>query len=153
MLSLVKAFISKQSLPLAAICLSVLTFAGQLIITERYKASIKKDNDRFLEELRWEFKTREQAVKVAEYLSLQTNLKEDSPKSEYDLLNRLGWELSFWLPANLYRKLGQAAVSPTLETRRELIIEIRGLLLGEKAGNLTAGDVLYHAPGIGKHRK
>ncbi|MGD0230034.1 MAG: hypothetical protein ABSC19_06690 [Syntrophorhabdales bacterium] len=153
MLNLIRAFISSPYLALAAICLAILTFVSQLMITERYKASIERDHDRFLEELRWDSRAREEAAKVAEYLSLQSNLKEGSPESEYDLVNRLGWELALWLPSDVYRKLGQAATSPNYQKRLDVIIEIRRLLLGVKAGNLTAADVMVHAPGIGEYSK
>ena len=86
-------------------------------------------------------------------MALQTNLKENSPQNEYDRLNRLGWELAMWLPADVYRKLARAATSPTLKERFETVIEVRKLLLGDKAGDLSWNDVMFHAPGIGKHDK
>lgn len=96
---------------------------------------------------------RERAEKVAEYMALQTNLKENNPQEECDRANQLGWELAMWLPADLYKKVGKAATSPTLKERFETVIEVRKLLLGDKSGDLTSNDVMFHAPGIGKNTK
>jgi ABC-type uncharacterized transport system fused permease/ATPase subunit len=135
------------------IIFSVIQFIASVWIKSELEKSIAARYDRVLEDYKYNLKVRERAEKVAEYMALQTNLKESSPQNEYDTVNKLGWELAMWLPADVYRKVTQAATRPTLKERFETVIEVRKLLLGDKAGDLTWNDVMFHAPGIGKHNK
>ena len=57
-----------------------------------------------------------------------------------------------WLPADIYKKVIKAATSPTPTERFEAVIEVRKLLLGDNAGDITWNDVMFHAPGIGKNK-
>ena len=93
---------------------SIIQFISTVWIKSELEKSISAKYDRVLEDYKYNLKVRERAEKVAEYMALQTNLKESSPQNEYDRVNTLGWELTMWLPADVYRKVAQAATSPTL---------------------------------------
>jgi len=135
------------------IIFSVIQFIASVWIKSELEKSIAARYDRVQEDYKYNLKVRERAEKVAEYMALQTNLKESSPQNEYDRVNKLGWELAMWLPADLYRKVAQSATRPSLKDRFETVIEVRKLLLGDKAGDLTWNDMMFHAPGIGKNKK
>lgn len=132
--------------------LSVLAFLGKNWFLERLKLSLQKEHSRFLEELQWERKTKEQAAKVAEYLALARRLEENSPGSEYRQANQLSWELAMWLPEEVYKEMTRALVKPDNQTNElSVVVSVRKLLLRDKAGNLSQADIAHHAPGIGKN--
>lgn len=129
---------------------SILAYLCSLLISERLKISLQKENQEFLESLRWDLKTREQAVKVAEYLSLAHRLSEHDSQDMYLKVNQLGWELAMWLPDDIYRSMRTAIVAQNDQTNvLSVVVDVRRLLLGTKAGNLTQNDIMFHAPGIG----
>jgi len=104
-------------------------------------------------ELEWEYKTREKASKVAEYLAHQMFLKEDSPTDEYIKVNKMAWELALWVPKDLFIEVAKAAAMPNKGTNFfTAIIKARQLLLKEKAEDLTMEHALIHYPGIGKKK-
>ena len=131
--------------------LAALQYFGSLWISEKLKTSLQKEHSQFLEDLKWELKVREQAVRVAEYLSLATTLKGNSPDSDYRKANQLNWELAMWLPEEIYKKLACATTSSTIENSVVTVLSVRAALLKEKAGTLTKQDITYHAPGIGRN--
>jgi hypothetical protein len=141
---------------LPEVSLGVLLFAGlqylaSLWISERLKASLQKEHSQFLENLKWELKVREQAVRVAEYLALARNLKAESSDSDYRKANQLSWELAMWLPENIYKEMVRAITAPNEKTNElSTVVSVRKLLLQKEAGNLTPEDIAHHAPGIGK---
>ena len=56
-----------------------------------------------------------------------------------------------WLPTEVYRALGKALTKPDKDRNPgSVVIDVRKVLLGNAAGNLTQDDVIVHAPGIGK---
>ncbi len=137
---------------LGVILFGALQYLASLWISERLKTSLQKEHTVFLEDLKWEVKAREQAVRVAEYLALARSLKEDSPVSDYRKANQMSWELAMWLPEAIYKEMVKAIAIPS-EQVNELttVISVRTLLLKkEKAGNLTPDNISHHAPGIGK---
>jgi hypothetical protein len=130
---------------------SIFTYLSSLLISERLKISLQREKDEFMESLRWDLKTREQAVKVAEYLSLAHSLSEHHSEDTYLRVNKLGWELAMWLPEDIYRSMRTAIVAQNEQTNvLSVLIDVRKLLLGNKAGDLSQDDLMIHAPGIGK---
>jgi hypothetical protein len=103
---------------------------------------------------KWDVRVREQAATVAEYLALARSLgTEQSTPDQYLRANQLAWELTLWLPTDVYRLLSKAILHPTHPKHdMEVLIAVRRTLLAEKAGNLDSGEVLMHGPGFGKHR-
>ena len=125
-----------------------------LLISERLKASLKRENDKFLENLRWDFKVREQAARVAEYMALAHQLKPDSSEEDYRTANRFAWELAMWLPPDVYKALAQALIVPSKEVNiLSIVIQVRKILLGDQAGNLIEENIISHAPNIGRNRQ
>ena len=133
--------------------LAVVQFLIGLWIKARLEGSIKHSYDKKLEEFRYELKVREQAAKVAEYMEFARHLREDSPASDYQRANRLAWELAMWLPTDVYKCMAESLVRPNeMNNPLVVVIAVRKLLLGDKAGDLTTVNILSHAPGIGKER-
>jgi hypothetical protein len=129
-----------------------LQFLSGLWIKARLEGSIKYNYDKKLEQFRYEIKIREQAAKVAEYMELARNLRENSPESDYQKANRLAWELAMWLPSPVYKRMAESLLRPNKENNPlEVVVDVRRLLLGENAGNLASNNILWHKPGIGKN--
>ena len=129
----------------------IVAFLASLLITERMKVSLQKEHSEFLENLKWDLKAREQAVKVAEYMVLANNLKtpEDCQKA-----TQLSWELAMWLPDEIYKEMTSSIASPTNETNvLTTVISVRKLLIGDKAGSLTSENIAHHALGISSPQK
>ena len=123
----------------------------QLWISECLKASLQRENTKFVEKIRWDIKVREQAERVAEYMSIARNLKETDPPDIYQRANRLNWELAMWLPEDLYNAMMSAIAKPSDKINPlSVVIDIRKYLLGNSAGNLSQNNVGHHAPGIGE---
>lgn len=132
--------------------LAILQFLLSNWIKSRLENSIKHEYDKFLEEYKYEIKVREQAARVSKYLALARRLKEDSPESDYERANQLSWELAMWLPSNIYKSMAKAIVTPDNETNELTVtIEVRKILLKDKAGNLKSDDIAHHGPGIGNN--
>jgi hypothetical protein len=146
--------IQSWELAIGVIILGCLQFLLALWITERLKAALQRETNAVLEKMRWDFKVREQAAKVAEYMALARNLREDSPEEDYRMANRLAWELAMWLPADTYKALGKALATPDASVNPlSVAIAVRGILLGPAAGDLAQDHVIQHAPAIGKQRR
>ena len=145
--------IGLPEISLGVIAIGILQFLLSLWISERFKASLQTENLVFLEKLRWDLKVREQAERVAEYMAISRDLKENDSSETYRRINRLSWELAMWLPEEVYRAMGQAIAKPN-ETINPLsvVIDVRKILLGNGAGKLTQDDIIHHAPGIGKKK-
>ncbi|MFI3155244.1 MAG: hypothetical protein QX199_03720 [Methylococcaceae bacterium] len=136
------------------ILFAALQYFASLWISARLKTSLQKEHSQFLENLKWDLKVREQAVRVAEYLALARNLKEDSPDTDYRKANQLSWELAMWLPEDIYKEMVSAIVTPNENTNElSTVVSVRKLLLQKEAGNLTIENIAHHAPGIGKGKK
>lgn len=91
-------------------------------------------------------------AKLADYLVLASQLKVNASPKEYHLANALSFELAMVLPAELYRSIGRALSTPSNKHNvMSVVVEARRLAMGiPMAGNLTANDVIGHAPGAGR---
>jgi hypothetical protein len=131
--------------------LGVAAFLGRNWFLARLNLSLQKEHSKFLEEIQWERKTREQAEKVAEYLAFARQLRKDSKEEDYIKANQLSWELAMWLPEEIYNETVKAIASPSNEVNElSVVIGVRKLLLKEKAGTLSPDNIAHHAPGIGE---
>ncbi len=139
---------------LGVILLGAIQFLATLWFSERLKAELQKENAVFTETIKWDLKVREQAKRVAEYMALARRLDESSPETDFERANQLSWELAMWLPENIYKQMTTAIAKPNKDVNElSVTISVRKILLGEKAGNLGADDIIHHAPGIGKNNK
>ncbi len=135
---------------IGVLLLSALQFLITLWISERFKISLQKEHALFMENQKWELKTREQATRVAEYLALARDLRHDSSEGDYRKANQMSWELAMWLPDDIYKEMVKAVANPDMETNElTTVIAVRHLLLQDKSGALTSENVAHHAPGIG----
>lgn len=131
----------------------VLAFLSSLWVSERFKASLKVENDKFLSDLKWKSKVKESAERVAEYLAMARSLEYDDSKEAYNKANQLSWELAMWLPEDIYRKVGKAITGPNQKINpQSVVVDVRNYLLEGSAGGLTQDDIVSHAPGAGRHR-
>lgn len=135
----------------SSVAFFVLFFLLRNWILERLRISLQKEHSIFLNELKWDYKVKEQAARMAEYLALARRLREDSPEADYRKANQLSWELAMWLPEDIYKEMSVALVRPNSEVNElSVVVSIRKLLLKDKSGNLSIEDIAHHAPGIGK---
>jgi hypothetical protein len=123
----------------------------QYLCYEKLKALWQRETGEVLERMRWDFKVREQAAKVAEYMALKLTLTDESSAEDYAKANRLSWELAMWLPSDVYKELTQAMFKPTQQVNALTVtIAVRKLLLGKTAGDLNQEQILMHGRGIGE---
>ncbi len=135
------------------LALAALQFAIGTWLKSRLEGSINHEYDKRLEEFKFQMKVREQAARVAEYMAHASQLKADSPAQDYEKANRMALELAMWLPADTYKHLGPAMANPSKQANPSTVaIDVRRILLGDKAGDLTSENVLCHAPGIGRQK-
>lgn len=136
---------------IVVISLGILQFLASLWISERFKASLQKENAVFLKKLRWDIKVREQAERAAEYLAIARDLKETDTAETYRRANQLNWELAMWLPADLYKAMMDAIAKPDNSNNPlSIVVSIRKYLLNEGAGEINQDNIGFHAPGIRK---
>lgn len=123
---------------------------------EQFKLALQKDHSEFYEKLQWNTRVREQAARVAEYLALRYRLEKDSeesvPLTDYQRINQLVWELTMWLPEDIFKEMIEAIGGTTQDVNMfDVLLSVRKLLLGDEAGNLTPEKhAVLHWPGIGK---
>ncbi len=91
--------------------------------------------------------------KIAEYLALATDLRDNDPTDNYRRANTLSMDLAMNLPEELYRALGQVLVSDKRVDVFKLVVRIRKWWMGVDAGDVSTNDIIYHAPNIGEERK
>jgi hypothetical protein len=134
---------------LFSLIFSVITTVASLILKSWIEESVKKsfaekleayklELSRQLEDYKRDLNRREQAVKVAELLSLvKSGTAADIMKA-----NQLSWELSLWLPSDtakaLAKVLARAVGAPS---RNKLLIDVRCILLGLKDPDLAEIDI------------
>jgi hypothetical protein len=137
----------------AAALLAILQFGLTTWVKARIEESVKHDYAKKLEDYKNDLKVREQAAKVAELLASirwQEDPKGDDPERDRKLreaglaFDRRAWELSLWLPSETYKKLAKCLVEKRdLASMKELLIDVRKLLLRDEAGDLIAGNILH----------
>jgi hypothetical protein len=107
---------------------------------EKYKAAIKKEQDRQLEEYKFSIRTREQATKIAELFALRYS------KPESAQLNKIVWELSLWLPEETVKDITLLLTKhKDSKDVKQILMDIRSLLLNKKDNNLNAEDIIHFA--------
>jgi len=83
-------------------------------------------------------------------MSLASALTEQSNKKDYEKANAMPWVLALWLPPDIYRSLGNALSKPDAKTNPlSVVVDVRTILLGNEAGDLTSEEIIHHAPSIG----
>jgi hypothetical protein len=136
---------------LIIIGIGVLQFLLTTWTKARIGESIRSEYAKILEEYRYDIKVRERAARVAEYLSLYYGNSQNFQK-----LNQLSWELSLWLPSDIYTSIGPALknIGPQMdldkETLLDILIKTRKYLLKDNCGDLTNDNIMVHGKNIDK---
>ena len=121
-------------------------------LKSRLEASIKHEYDRALEDYRFEIYQREQAAKIATFFArwVKYNAKESKVLNAKELLDyreeltRMSYELCLWIHDEvLVRKIMLRLINDeNALSIKELLIEIRELILGKKCKILKAEDIV-----------
>jgi predicted transcriptional regulator len=105
------------------------------------EGAVKHQWDRDLEEFKFEMRRREQAAMIAELLA-----EWDSKSNDRKRLNQLVLEANLWLPESIARELNRVlSYHSDAKSSKELVIDIRHLLQGEK-DSLLANEIVYFPP-------
>jgi hypothetical protein len=105
------------------------------------EGAVKHQWDRDLEEFKYEMRRREQAAMIAELLAEWDNRSSDRKR-----LNQLVLEANLWLPESIARELNRVlSYHADAKSSKELVIDIRRLLQGEK-DSLLANEIVYFPP-------
>ncbi|RYH00295.1 MAG: hypothetical protein EON58_00710 [Alphaproteobacteria bacterium] len=119
------------------------------LLKRHVESFVDKRVKQFSIDAEWDQKVREQASKVAEYLSIAGSLDKDDPPEKYQRANQLSWELAMFLPAAIYRSVTKSISVPSeLNNPFTALLEVRAYLIGDKLQVLTPDDVAGHAPNI-----
>ena len=88
------------------------------------------------------------AEMVAQYLVLAGSLDKAAPLEDYDRANELSLELAMLLPTAIYRAMVEAAANPDGKVNpASVAVMMRRELLAPLEGELSAAQVVFHAPG------
>jgi len=89
--------------------------------------------------IKFEFKKREQAAMVASLFAEWM----DRPKEQKEL-NRLTWEATLWLPDDLAMEVNKRLRNaPDAKDLKEILIEIKGLIHGQKS-KMNPMDIVHY---------
>ena len=114
-------------------------------------AILKWRFDKSIEKLKFDYKIRERAASVAEYLALTRDLKvQDSPET-YRRANQLVWELTMWLPEEIVKDV-IVAVGPEAKGQNiwDCLMSVRKILHKTKPKLKAEESFIFHKPNIGK---
>lgn len=133
------------------ILIGVLYFLVTTWLKSRLEESIKLENAKIMAEVTSKFqkeledyknsiKIREQAARVADFLAYAFS-GSITPRE----FNRLAWELSLWLPADLVRDISECLASQeqSKPTPKEVLIKVRKLLLQDPEDELRPENLLH----------
>ena len=89
--------------------------------------------------IKFEFKKREQAAMVASLFAEWM----DRPKEQKEL-NRLSWEATLWLPDDLAMEVNKRLRNaPDAKDLKEILVEIKGLIHGQKS-KMNPMDIVHY---------
>jgi len=125
--------------------ISILQFLSSIWIKSRLENSIRLENDKVLEEFRYDIRIREQASKIAEYIAFIEEDRINPPeKPDYRYMNKLAFELLLWLPEDLYLELKEVFSKNDIENNTfKVLVKIREHLQKKKT-LITDNDIFWH---------
>jgi hypothetical protein len=124
---------------------------GSKWLEARLQASIQHEYDKKMEAIRHEYerqmedyrnsiRIREQAARVVDLLVHAHHAKAPDPEK----FNRLAWELSLWLPADLIRELTRLLCSdPGAKHPKEILVAVRRILLQDPNDPLEPAEIVH----------
>lgn len=141
--------ISFKTATFIVLCLGAIQFLVTEWTKARLQYSIKSEYDKIIEEYRFDLKAREQAAKVSEYVALYHH-----DPNNFLKMNQLSFELFLWLPEDIYKNLGKALIREKgAKNLGEILVDIRKILLKDKAEHISDDDLIVHGKDIGKSRE
>ena len=137
-----------------SILIGILGFIFREWLTVRLIESVadeyKKSMEKFKDTLQWETRRREQAIKVANLISLWL-LKEydkscDPNKNIYQVQEKY-WELALWLDAPILRELNLLFIKkgPVGIKHKETLVAIRKIIVGNE-DDVRAEELVHWDP-------
>lgn len=124
-----------------AALIAIVQAVATMWLRARLESSIKHEYDKRLEDLRFQFKQREQAAMIAELLA-EWSSGGHSPKR----LNQLAWEASLWLPSDIVIELAKILCnSPEARPMKELLVDVRRHIKGGSDG-VEASHIVHFNP-------
>jgi hypothetical protein len=126
---------------------AVVTAIAGWIVKTKIEQSIKHNYDKKIEEYKSDIRIREQAVKMAELISLYRSDDKTNPVT-VATLNKIAYELSLWLPKDIIIGLKDSLEGNNGKSQEQLLISIRRHLLRETDINpeeyyLHPADILH----------
>lgn len=121
-------------------------------IKSRLEKSIEHEYNKKLEEFKFSISVRAQAAEAAKlfakYIKYNARedevLNEDKRRDHFEELNKLNWELAIWIPKEeIVKKINEVFLRKPGADIKQIIIEIREVILGEKCKVLKAGDLVH----------
>jgi len=113
-----------------AVLIAIAQVAATTWLKARLESSIKHEYDKRLEDLRFQFKQREQAAMIAELLAEWSSAPPDVKR-----LNQLSWEASLWLPPEIVAELAKVLChSPDARSMKDLLVDVRRHIKGAPDG-------------------
>ena len=107
-------------------------------LTEKTE-EIKTIYTKQIEDYKNELARQAKIAKVGEFFT-----EWSAPNPDFVKLNGYALELSLWLPAELYRKLGRCICHETgAPTPKQILIDIRKHLLRDDAGDLKPEEIIH----------
>jgi hypothetical protein len=107
---------------------------------DRQLTAYKHEFDKKIEDYRNDIRIREQAAKIADLLAY-ARWNQGTNGEAFD---RKVWELSLWLPTDICCQLSEClAKKRDIGSVKQILIDVRKLLLKDKAGELNAGNILH----------
>ncbi|HRP03085.1 MAG TPA: hypothetical protein PLE30_10610 [Candidatus Kapabacteria bacterium] len=93
--------------------------------------AIKHQLDKNLEDYKFEIERNKQSSKIAEFLSFWVEAKPDINSEDRQRLNQLSYEMSLWLPVEIYNELAKTLQNiPGSKTAKDILIGIRKIYHG-----------------------
>lgn len=130
---------------LSSICMAaIISFLGRTWIQTRIRASVENEYKKQFELFQRELDQKQKVELVAELMAefIKTPYGEAIPRDQRTLLNKLSFQASLWLPAELAIELGKRLQNkPDAKSPFDLILIARRLLIDDSS--ITVGDVTW----------
>lgn len=140
------------SLVTTVILLSVGYFFREMLtarIKESISAEFKKEHERLVADLRWEYSRREKATKTADLLSEWIALAHVPERSKdplaYIEVQRKYWELALFLDPEPFNLLNKALTGQPGANHKDVIAELRNAMMPASAKKIR-GEEIVHFP-------
>lgn len=101
--------------------------------------AVRHEYERRMEDYRNNVRIREQAARVVDLL-VHAHYSTTPDPAEF---NRLAWELSLWLPADLVWELTQMLCGASKKDPKDILVAVRRILLQDPNDKLEPGQIVH----------